>query len=143
MRSSLTCVRICPSSFLPLQVALVFALGLLAESPIPQRQSLGAASTNSVPAVPNRAFFRSAFCENCYKKRHTCTQEGPCTGGLSYHNTQCQSTIIPKNSHPIYKIQISFYNILANFDFTCYCIEGISFSRKFAGGTTLSIYRFQ
>ncbi len=83
MRSSLTCVRIWPSWFLPLQVALVFALGLLAESPIPQRQSLGAASTNSVPAVPNKAFFRSAFCENCNKKR--CTQGlGINTGVFGY-----------------------------------------------------------
>ena len=44
-------------------------------------------------------------------------------GGLSYQNTRFQSTIIPKNSHPIYKIQILFYNILANFDFKCYCRE--------------------
>ena len=37
---------------------------------------------------------------------------GPCTpGGLSYQITRFQSTIIPKNSHPIYNIQISFDNI--------------------------------
>ncbi len=34
--------------------------------------------------------------------------KGPVPGGLSYQNTRFQSTIIPKNSHQIYKIQISF-----------------------------------
>ncbi len=52
--------------------------------------------------------------------------QGPVPGGLSYQNTQFQSTIIPKICHSIYKIQISFYNILANFDFTCYTTLSIT-----------------
>ncbi len=46
--------------------------------------------------------------------------KGPVPGGLSYQNTLIQSTIIPKNSRLIYKIQISFYDILANFHMLLY-----------------------
>ncbi len=56
--------------------------------------------------------------------------KGHVPGGLSYQNTRFKSTIIPKNNHPIYKIQISFYNILANFGFTL-SITDISLSRIF------------
>jgi hypothetical protein len=60
MMSSLTCVSISPSQFVPRHCSLSNLRGSVSLKPIPHIVSVGLASTKSVPAVDSKYAFNSS-----------------------------------------------------------------------------------